>query len=193
MMQPYSSEVEQRMVRFYSTLSEKDRRRYAAIEALKLGWGGTTYVSQLFGCCRATVSDGAKELEDEDVLILGKIRLAGGGRKSAFEKIDGLDEAFLKVIAQNTAGSPTDDKIKWTNLNRHEISQLLKAEGVTVSVTVVDQLLKKHNYRRRKAQKRLKTGEHPERNEQFENIEQLVEGYQEAGNPVISMDSKKKN
>lgn len=193
MIQPYSSEVEQRMVNFYSTLSEKDRRRYAAIEALKLGWGGTTYASQLFGCCRATVSDGVKELEDEDALTLDKIRVAGGGRKSAFETIDGLDEAFLKVIAQNTAGSPMDEKIKWTNLNRHEISQLLQMEGITVSVTVVDQLLIKHDYRRRKAQKRLKTGEHPQRNEQFENIEQLVEAYQEVGNPVISMDSKKKN
>jgi len=191
-MQPYPPNIEQKMLKFYNSLSEKDRRHYAAIEALKLGWGGITYICQLFGCYRATVSDGIEELEGEEVLGIKKIRRDGGGRKSAFETINGLDEAFLKIIAQNTAGSPMDEKIKWTNLNRQEISELLQADGLTVSVTVVDQLLEKHHYRRRKAQKRLSTGQHPQRNEQFENIEQLVEEYQAKGNPVISMDTKKK-
>ena len=56
----------------------------------------------------------------------------------------------------------------------------------------VDQLLEKHNYRKRKAQKRLATGEHPQREEQFQNIEQLKKSYQKAGNPVLSMDTQKK-
>ncbi len=86
-----------------------------------------------------------------------------------------------------------NEQVKWTNLNRQEIAELLKTEGLTVSVTVVDQLLDKYNYRKRKAQKRLATGEHPQRNEQFENIEQLKVSYQQAGNPVLSMDTKKKN
>ncbi|NJL52561.1 MAG: hypothetical protein HC930_10690 [Hydrococcus sp. SU_1_0] len=86
-----------------------------------------------------------------------------------------------------------DEQIKWTNLNRQEIAQLLKSEGIAVSVTVVDQLLVKYNYRKRKAQKRLATGEHPQRNQQFENIEKLKISYQEAGNPIVSMDTKKKN
>ena len=86
-----------------------------------------------------------------------------------------------------------DEQVKWTNLNRQEIAQLLKGEGIAVSVTVVDQLLVKYNYRKRKAQKRLATGEHPQRNEQFENIQHLKVSYQEVGNPVLSMDTKKKN
>lgn len=192
-MQPYSSEIEQKMLRFYNTLSEKDRRRYSAIEALKLGWGGITYISQILGCYRATISDGITELDDEDLLDSNRIRIPGGGRKSSFETIDGLDEAFLKVIAQNTAGSPMNEEIKWTNLSREEIAKLLQTEGIMVSVTVVDQLLEKYNYRRRKAQKRLSTGNHPQRNEQFENINLLTEQYQAEGNPVISMDTKKKN
>lgn len=85
-----------------------------------------------------------------------------------------------------------DEQVKWTNLNRQEIAELLKTEGIGVSVTVVDQLLEKYNYRKRKAQKRLATGEHPQRNEQFKNIEQLKVSYQQAGNPVLSMDTKKK-
>ncbi len=86
-----------------------------------------------------------------------------------------------------------DEQVKWTNLNRQEIAQLLKGEGIVVSVTVVDQLLEKYSYRKRKAQKRLATGSHPQRNQQFENIEQLKDSYQQAGNPVLSMDTKKKN
>ena len=104
-----------------------------------------------------------------------------------------MDEAFIRVIAKYTAGSPMDEQIKWTNLTRVEIAQLLKEEGISVSVTVIDQLLKKHNYRQRKAQKRKATGEHPQRNQQFENIEQLKKSYLESGNPVLSMDTKKKN
>lgn len=192
-MQPYSPEVEQQMRRFYQSLSEKDRRRYAAVEAFKLGWGGITYISQLFQCNDKPIREGMKELEQEEALNQSRLRQTGGGRKSAFETIEGLDAAFLRVIAQHTAGSPMDDRVKWTHLTRHEIAVLLKTEGIAVSVTVVDQLLAKHHYRKRKAQKRLATGAHPQRNEQFENIEQLKETYQAAGNPVLSMDTKKRN
>lgn len=192
-MEPYSLKIEQQMCRFYQSLSEKDRRRYAAIEALKLGWGGITYISQLFECDDKPIRDGMKELEQQEVLGERRIRQAGGGRKSAFETIEGLDATFLRVITQHTAGSPTDERVKWTNLTRQEIAELLCAEGIEVSVTVVDQLLEKHHYRKRKAQKRLSTGTHPGRNEQFENIERLKESYQAAGNPVLSMDTKKEN
>ena len=192
-MQPYSDAVETHMQRLYQSLSEKDRRRYAAIEALKLGWGGITYINQLFGCDYYTIRFGLAELEDEESMSMSGIRRSGGGRKSAFETIQGLDVAFLKVIAQHTAGSPMDEVVKWTNLTRQEIAELLVGEGITVSVTVVDQLLEKYNYRKRKALKRLATGEHPQRNDQFENIERLKTAYQAAGNPVLSMDTKKKN
>ena len=192
-MQPYPASVEQRMQRFYNSLSEKDRRRYAAIEALKLGWGGTTYISQLFECDDKPIRFGMRELEEDKALSMGEIRRAGGGRKSAFETIEGLDEAFLRVIAQHTAGSPMNETVKWTNLTRQEIAQLLQAERIEVSVTVVDQLLAKHHYRKRKAQKRLPTGSHPQRNEQFENIKRLTTAYQAVSNPVLSIKKKKES
>jgi hypothetical protein len=192
-MQSYSPEVEQQMQRFYGSLSEKDRRRYAAIEALKLGWGGISYINQLFGCDDETIRFGIAELEDDEALSMRQIRRGGGGRKSAVETIEGLDAAFLSVMAKHTAGSPSNETVKWTNLKRQEIADLLKSEGIRVSVTVVDQLLEQHNYRKRKAQKRLATGEHPQRNEQFKNIERLKDAYQVAGNPVLSMDTKKEN
>lgn len=192
-MPAYPTEIEQTMQRFYRCLSEKDRRRYAAVEALKLGWGGKSYISQLFGCDDESMQLGLAELNDETALKMSRIRQPGGGRPKALEIIEGLDEAFLRVIAQHTAGSPMDEALKWTNLTRQEIAQLLEQEGIRVSVNVIDQLLKRHNYRKRKAQKRLATGTHPQRNEQFENIERLKQSYEAAGNPVLSMDTKKEN
>ncbi|NER34398.1 MAG: hypothetical protein F6J93_10280 [Oscillatoria sp. SIO1A7] len=110
------------------------------------------------------------------------------------EEIEGIDEAFLRVIEGHTAGSPMDEAIKWTHLRRQQIADLLwEEEEIQVSVTVVDQLLDKHDFRRRKAFKAKATGDNPQRNEQFENIEKLVETYQQAGNPVMSMDTKKKS
>ena len=83
-------------------------------------------------------------------MSMSTIRRGGGGRKSALESIEGLDAAFLKVLSQHTAGSPQDETVKWTNLNRHEIADLLKADGVDIRI------------------------------------------YKELGNPVISMDTKKR-
>lgn len=193
MMTPYPAGIEAQMQRYYQSLSEKDRRRYAGIEAAKLGYGGIKYISRLLGCDYGAIKYGMRELDDAAALSQQGMRQAGGGRKSAFEKIAGLDEAFLKVLNEHTAGSPMDEQIKWTNLNRPQIAKLLKAEGISVSVTVVDQLLRKHHYRRRKAQKELATGSHPQRNEQFEKIEQLKQRYTDEGNPVMSMDTKKKS
>lgn len=192
-MHPYPAQIEDQMQRYYQSLSEKDRRRYAAVEAVKLGYGGQVYIRRLFGCHHETLRLGMGELEDKSALEQERIRQTGGGRKSAFETIAGLDEAFLRVLERHTAGSPMDETVKWANLKRHEIGALLKEEGIEVSVTVVDQLLKKHNFRKRKAVKTLATGASENRNEQFETIERFKKSYQAAGNPVMSIDTKKEN
>ena len=75
-----------------------------------------------------------------------RIRKSGAGRKSSLDKIEGIDDAFLKVILDNTAGSPMDESIKWTNLSRSGIAEKLKEQGIDVSVTVVGKLLKKQIY-----------------------------------------------
>lgn len=193
-MKSYPLEIELQMQRYYQSLSEKDRRRYAAIEAVKLGYGGLAYISRLLGCHYETLQLGLSELQSETVLNEERIRRSGGGRKSAFETIAGLDAAFLRVIEQHTAGSPMSETVKWTNLTRQQIAELLvQHEDIDVSVTVVDQLLKKHQFRKRKAVKSLSAGESEQRNEQFETIATLKQAYQAVGNPVISMDTKKEN
>lgn len=193
-VRPYSPAIEEQMQRYYQSLNEKDRRRYAAIEAVKLGYGGISYIHRVLGCVRGSIRLGIAELSDPAAMSEAGQRAPGGGRKSAFETIEGLDAAFLRVIERHTAGSPMDESIKWTHLTRQQIAERLAAEeGIRISVTVVDQLLENHQFRRRQALKRKATGSNPHRNQQFEKIHELVEGYQMAGEPVISMDTKKKS
>ena len=116
----------------------------------------------------------------------------GGGRKREIDKQAGIDEAFLAVMAPHTAGSPMDERVKWSNLSRQEIADKLQEKGIKISVTVVDQLLAKHNFRRRQAFKSVVGKQVAQRDEQFKNIEKIVENAKMAGNPVMSMDVKKR-
>ena len=104
-----------------------------------------------------------------------------------------IDVAFLEIMTPHTAGSPMDERVKWSNLGREKIAEELAAKGFVVSVTVVDQLLEKHDFRRRQAFKNEAGQQVEQRDEQFKNIQQLVETAREKGNPVMSMDVKKKN
>jgi transposase len=193
-MQPYDSEIEETMRRYYNSLSEKDRRRYAGLEALKFGHGGRSYIAGVLECSRRTVSKGASEVSHLPKReVEQRIRKPGGGRKSYQEKCAEIDERFLLVLRDHTAGDPMDEKVRWTDLTLGEIVKALQADhDIRISKWVVRQLLKKHNYRRRKAQKRRTMKEVPHRNEQFENIARLIAEYRAAGNPIISLDSKKK-
>lgn len=156
-MTTYPEATEAMMRKFYQTLSEKDRRRYAAIEAQKLGHGVITYISQVLGCAQSTISIGLKELKalPAESGYEARIRRVGGGRKSYEESIPGIDGAFLDVIEHHTAGDPMRAEVRWTNLSQHEIADRLRSQhGIQVSETVVEQLLKKRHFTRRKAQKK---------------------------------------
>jgi len=193
-MEPYLPEVEKTMRHFYNSLNEKDRRRFAGYEALRSGHGGRDYIARVLGCSRNTVSKGAGEVSGlSSREVEQRIRKPGGGRKP-YRIAWGaeLDEKFLEVLKEHTAGDPMDETVRWTNLTQGEIVEALRKDHrIMVSKFVVGQLLKKHNYRRRKAQK--KQSLQPEiknRNEQFENIARLKSEFEAAGNPIISMDTK---
>ena len=190
---PYSGEMEKFIKETYSKLSEKDRRRYAAIEALKLPRGGKAYIVGLLGCSKNTLLRGIAELKNPDMVLQDRIRKKGAGRKSVIEIIENIDEVFLKVIDDYIAGDPMNRKIRWTNLSHKEIAAKMKENEINISVTVVKKLLKKHGFTKRKAFKNAPIGSSKNRNEQFEKINQLKEQYFIDGNPVISMDTKKKN
>jgi predicted transcriptional regulator len=155
-MKPYPVEIEQMMRQFYTTLSEKDRRRYAAVEASKLGHGGVSYIARVLGCDRSTIQAGMKELGHlpETKEMAQRIRRPGGGRKPYYETYPDIDKQFLAVLREHTAGDPMREDVRWTDLTPREIADSLhEAYQVKVSTTIIRKLLKKHNYRRRKAQK----------------------------------------
>ena len=184
--------VEQAMISFYKTLNEKDRRRYAAVEAIRVGHGGQSLIAKTFGLSRKTIAKGIKEVK-ADLVVEKRIRKKGAGRKPYSHHHPTIDEKFLDVLTHYTAGEPMKGDIRWTNLTRQEIAQRLEEKHqIKVSVTVIKQLLEKHNFRRRKAQKRRTMKPVAFRNEQFEKIARLKEEYKAAGNPIISMDTKKK-
>ena len=95
-MERYTPDIEEKMQKFYKNLSEKDKRYYSAIEAMKLEHGGIGYISNLFQCSRQTIYTGLKELEEKTLLPLGQSRAAGGGRKDHTIKISDIEEIFLK-------------------------------------------------------------------------------------------------
>jgi hypothetical protein len=104
-----------------------------------------------------------------------------------------LEENFLKVLQDHTAGDPMRAELRWTNLSRRQIARRVTKLGTPASRHVVSQLLRKHGYRRRKALKKKTMGpRHPDRNAQFEKIARLKRKYLGAGHPVISIDTKKK-
>ena len=155
-MKPFPPETEELIKKYYTTLNEKDRRRYAAIEAIKLGHGGVTYIANLLNCSRTTVTESINELHslafESDAP--SRIRTHGGGRKPYHQIHPTIDQAFVDVIKNHTAGDPCNQAVRWTNLTHAEIANRLADEhGITVSKTVVKKLLKKHHFKKRKAQK----------------------------------------
>jgi hypothetical protein len=188
----YPAEIEAQMQSLYQGLSEKDRRQYAAIEAKKLGYGGISYICRLFGCDASSVRRGLNELATLPTSRTHRIRAVGGGRKRLLKTTPQIDGVFLEIMSAHTAGSPTDETIKWSNLSRSKIAQALADRGFAVSVTIVDQLMVKHHFRRRQAFKEEAGRQVEQRDEQFQNIEQLTAAARQQGNPVMSMDVKKR-
>jgi len=194
-MQLYLAFIEKEIKKFYQTLSEKAKRLYTAVEAVKIGHGGISYIARIVGCSRKTVARGIRELSQlsTDAINKQRIRKPGAGRKPYYEKYHNINQQFLAILKDHTAGDPSNTEIIWTNLTPREIgSRIAERHRIAVSETVIRKLLTEHNYRRRKAQKSaaLKTVQH--RNEQFENIAILKTRYEPSANPIISIDTKKK-
>lgn len=188
----YSQEVENQMKSFYESLSEKEKRRYAALEASKLGHGGQRYICTLLGCSPTTLRVGREEMLHGSNVPKGRIRRPGGGKKRIMEKIENIDEIFLEIVKDHTAGSPMDEEVKWTNLGLKAISKVFRERGYNISGYIVKQLLKRHKYVQRKMQKTKTVKEAEHRDEQFKNINKLKEEHINKGDPVISLDVKKK-
>ena len=170
MITTYSKKLETMMKNFYESLSEKDKRGYAAIESLKFEYGGKKYISDVLEVSTPTIGRGITDLHKKGKTDPARIRAVGGGAKTASEKIPELDDKFLEVLKEYTAGDPMNENIKWTDLTYTEIGFYLHVKRIDVSKPVIKNLLKKHGYKKRTAQKSLAIGYSANRNAQFKVI-----------------------
>jgi hypothetical protein len=175
---------------FYRSLRENDRRRYAAVEAAKLGHGGIESISRVLGIDPKTIGRGQRDLANLPEKPTSRVREPGGGRKRRLDHEPKIDDDFHKVLVNHTAGSPTQESLIWTNLTKTEIVTLMQECGSYVSVHIVNQLLDRYGYHERKAQKMTAMGHHPDRNVQFETIARIKGQYLQSADPVLSIDLK---
>jgi hypothetical protein len=160
-MQRYNEKIEEEMKIFFKSLNEKDKRRYAAVEALKLGRGGQVYIEEVLGCDRNTIAKGIRELESGEVTQDEgtRIRREGGGRKRAEDVDASIEVDFLNLLAGYTAGDPMNESVKWTNLSPNAIVQRLNEKrDRPVGLGAIRRLLQKHKYSRRQIVKKNDEG-----------------------------------
>ena len=200
----YDHEHEETMRLYCRSLPEDHRRRYAAVEALKIGFGGVAYVARVLGMSRRTVYTGMVELKtmgeddhDHPSRPSGdgkRIRRPGGGRPKATQRQGGLEESFEEILEAHSAGSPTDPSVLWTDLKPMQLAQKLVRRGYHVSRNTAAKLLEQAGYRRRSLRKELITGhvDAHERDQQFRLIDVLRRQARACGNPVLCVDTKKK-
>ena len=189
----YSREIERQLLQYYQSLSEKDRRRYAAVEAIKLGHGGIRYIAHVLGCDHQTVKDGIRELKQLPEDPAGdQIRKPGGGRKKAEEHDPDLLRRVQHTIKDRTAGDPMRSDVLWTDLTPQEIADDLQHQGVSVGPRIVRRLLDTLGLARRQIAKVLPGGDAVHRDAPFRHLAHLIQAFLAAGNPVLRMDTKKK-
>ena len=152
-MEIYSKDIELKTKKYYGSLREIDKRRFAGIEAEKFGWGGKSYIHSLLECDYKTINKGIDDLNLETVEFSNRSRKPGGGKKLKIKDAR-INEVFLEIISAHTAGTPTEDAVKWTYLNQEQIAELMKEKEVFVSRFVVKQLLSKFGFVKRKSQKK---------------------------------------
>jgi hypothetical protein len=176
-------------------MDERMRRQWAASEALEIGWGGVSAVAQATGLARNTVMAGTRELEYRQVhpeeSVMAGIRRSGGGRKSLVQNDPQLQKALEALLEPATRGHP-ESPLLWTCKSTANLAEQLQRENHAVSDRTVAALLKGAGYSLQSNRKTKEGSAHPDRNAQFEYINRRVLAFQQRSQPVISVDTKKK-
>jgi len=171
-------------------LDERQRRLLLGAEARSLGNGGIRLVARAAGVREGTVSAGVTEL-DTGVAPLGRVRRAGGGRKKLVEHDPGLLPALLELVEPDVRGDPMSP-LRWTTKSTRTLAAELTASGRRISAPLVGDLLRDNGFSLQANAKVLEGKQHPDRDAQFRYINAQAGEHQAAGQPVVSMDAKKK-
>ena len=171
-------------------LDERQRRLLIGAEARALGHGGIRLVAQAAGVREATVSLGVSEL-DSGAEPLGRARRPGGGRKRAADLDPGLGPALLALVEPEERGDPMSP-LRWTMKSTRNLAAELTRQGHRVGADTVGDLLRAEGFSLQGNAKTIEGQRHPDRDAQFRYINEQVKAHQDTADPVISVDTKKK-
>jgi hypothetical protein len=176
-----------------SLLNERQIRLYLANEAKAIGHGGITQVSKVSGVSRVTITQGMREIEKGVVpMAVNRSRKAGGGRKQIIQSDPEIMQELEALLAPYTKGDPMNPLL-WSSRSMRNLEASLTEKGYVISDTTIADILKRLDYRLQSNRKELAiTISHPDRDAQFEFINRQAKEYMNDGNPVISIDAKKK-
>jgi transposase len=183
--------IKQRFALLAPFLDERSRRLVAAAEASAAGRGGNTLVARVTGVSRRAITAGSLELAHPDLAPRGRIRRKGGGRKRTVDTDPTLREDLERLVEPETRGDP-ESPLRWTLLSVRRLALALEGMGHTTSHRMVAALLHDLGYSLQGNRKTLEGSSHPDRDAQFRHLNEKVKEYQAANDPVISVDTKKK-
>jgi hypothetical protein len=178
-------------------LDERSRRMWCAVEAKSYGYGGIVLVHKATGVSKTTITKGIRELDAIAEAPVGavdnnSIRASGGGRQSIVDKYPNLLNDLDELIEPATRGDP-ENPLRWSSKSTTKLAQALNNKGYDITQRTVYKLLEQQNYSM-KSNRKSQEGKanHPDRDAQFEFINNLAKEFQVAGSPVLSIDTKKK-
>lgn len=183
--------IREKFVAIALDLDERGRRRWAGAEARSLGWGGVAAVAEATGMSDRTIRTGIQELDDPAAASADRQRRAGGGRRSREQEQPKLIEALEELVSSGTRGDPMSP-LRWTCKSARALAKELSRQGFRVSHTKIGELLRSQGYSLQANRKMMEGKQHPDRDLQFEHINTRARAFQRTGQPVISIDTKKK-
>lgn len=172
-------------------LDERGMRRWAASEAIALGYGGITAVAMATGLSDRTIRTGIRELQSDNPLTSGRQRRPGGGRKPLEHSQDDLIDAIDRLVEPTERGDP-QSPLRWTCKSLRNLRRELRSQGHCVGLTKISKVLRSLGYSLQGNRKTREGADHPDRNAQFEHIARRVAACRRGGRPAISVDTKKK-
>jgi hypothetical protein len=189
-------DIQQRFRSLSVFLDERMRRLVAAAESEAIGYGGVSAVARATGVSRRAITEGLKELRQQKVSrearpTQSRIRRKGAGRKRSVDKDRTLLEDLDRLVDPSTRGDP-ESPLRWTCKSVRKLAEELQHEGHAVSYQTVAELLHGMDYSLQANQKTLEGSQHADRDQQFEYINRKAQRYLKQGEPVISVDTKKK-
>jgi transposase len=173
------------------TLDERGRRMLAAAEAKMLGYGGVSALSRITGLPRNSIAAAISDLDSGETLLPGRIRKPGGGRKRKRDQLTSLVEDVETLVEPDSRGDP-ESPLRWTIKSLRQLTKTLRESGHDVSRRIVADILHDLGYSLQANTKTLEGKDHPDRDAQFRHINKTVKRFMASGDPVISVDTKKK-